>query len=575
MSSATAERYRLALEAGRIGTWAWDATTGRVDWDEPLERLYGLEPGTFGGTMDDYLALLHPDDVAPMTASVQSSVETGADHDVEHRVLLPGGRVRWVRGTGRSVVDPDGTVTGMVGVAADITDQRETQEARRAAEAARAAAQDTAARSQARLALLGRISGVLGGSLDVATTLQQVADLVVHERLADWCVVQLPGGSHGVSQVALAHVDPAMIDLARQVQEAYPPELRQDSGLGKVLATGEAEFWPTVPPDALAAAARDATHLELLRSLNLSAAMVIPLAARGRILGAMTLIGTHGRSFDTGDLEAAVQTGVRAGMALDNANLYAERDQVARTLQRSLLPPALPDVPGLDLAAHYRPGSAAHGIGGDFYDVFPAGGDSWRVVVGDVCGKGVEAAALTAAVRYALRTAAVLTHSPAQVLSIVNETLLRDSWDERFATLAFVALDLDDDGARVTVAGGGHPAPLVRRADGSVEQLETDGMLVGALAEADFTETTTRLRAGDCLLLYTDGATEAGLTSDLFGEARLRATLAHAPADSATSVVRCVADAVERFAAVGADGVGTAGSDDGLDDLALIAVLVR
>lgn len=151
-----------------MGTWAWDATTGRVDWDEPLERLYGLEPGTFGGTMDDYLALLHPDDVPPIKASVASSIEAGADHDVEHRVMLADGGVRWIRGTGRSVVDPDGTVTGMVGVAADITDQRETQDARLLAEAAKAAAQDSAARSQARLALLGRISGVLGGSLDVA-----------------------------------------------------------------------------------------------------------------------------------------------------------------------------------------------------------------------------------------------------------------------------------------------------------------------------------------------------------------------------------------------------------------------
>lgn len=558
-----------------MGTWAWDATTGRVDWDEPLERLYELEPGTFGGTMDDYLALLHPDDVPPIMASVASSIEAGADHDVEHRVMLADGGVRWIRGTGRSVVDPDGTVTGMVGVAVDITDQRETQDARLLAEAAKAAAQDSAARSQARLALLGRISGVLGGSLDVATTLQQVADLVVHEALADWCVVQLPGDSHGVSQLALAHVDPAMIDMARQLQEAYPPELRQDSGLGKVLATGEAEFWPAVPPEALVEAARDATHLDLLRSLNLSAAMVIPLPARGRVLGAMTLIGTHGRSFDTDDLEAAVQMGVRAGMALDNANLFADRDLVARTLQRSLLPPTLPAVPGLDLAAHYRPGSASYGIGGDFYDVFPAGDNSWRVVIGDVCGKGVEAAALTAAVRYALRTAAVLTSSPAQVLSIVNETLLHDNWGERFATLAVVAIDVREDGAHVTVSVGGHPTPLVRRAVGSVEQLETDGMLVGTLAEADFTETTTRLDAGDCLLLYTDGATEAGLTSDLFGERRLRSIFAAAPTATAEGVVGCVAQAVDRFTATSAPDAGTARSDDALDDLALVAVLVR
>jgi sigma-B regulation protein RsbU (phosphoserine phosphatase) len=208
---------------------------------------------------------------------------------------------------------------------------------------------------------------------------------------------------------------------------------------------------------------------------------------------------------------------------------------------------------------------------GDFYDVFPAGADTWWAVIGDVCGKGVEAAALTAAVRYALRTAAVLTASPAQVLSIVNETLLHDDWDDRFATLALVVLDLRTDGVTVTFASGGHPKPLVRRADGSVERLAVDGMIVGTLREAEFTEATTRLAPGDCLVLYTDGATEAGRTSDLFGESRLSSTVSCAPATTAASVVQAVADAVDQFAA----GADDAGADHGLDDLALLAFLVR
>ena len=293
----------------------------------------------------------------------------------------------------------------------------------------------------------------------------------------------------------------------------------------------------------------------------------------------MTLIGTDGRSFDNDDLEAAIQMGVRAGVAIDNANVYAERDIVARTLQRSLLPPTLPPVPGLDVAAHYRPGSVAHGIGGDFYDIFPAGTSSWRVVVGDVCGKGVDAAALTTAVRYAIRTAAVLTESPVDVLELVNETLLHDDWGERFATLSLVTLDLLDEGLRITVANGGHPSPLLRRADGTVERLATDGMLLGALPEAVFTGTTAVLHPGDCLLLYTDGATEAGRPPNLFGDERLARTLAAAPVDTASAVIDAVAGEVDRFvAATVADTVDDDrhGSRDGVaDDLALVALVVR
>src|ERR1700710_2766013 len=203
-----AHRYELALEAGRMGTWYWDATSDTLDWDEPLMRVFGVTPETFGGTFGAYLALLHPDDVAPTVASVEEALRTQSEHRVEHRMIGPDGTVRWASGSGRVLTDEHGVVTGMVGVGADITEQKAEQEARRAAEAATEIARAAADEAQARLALLGRISGVLGGSLDVTTTLQQVADLVVQERVADWCVVQLPAGEGGVEQVALAHRDP-------------------------------------------------------------------------------------------------------------------------------------------------------------------------------------------------------------------------------------------------------------------------------------------------------------------------------------------------------------------------------
>jgi len=569
------ERYRLALEAGRMGTWFWDVVTNRLDWDDELCRVFGLEPASFAGTFDAYLALLHPDDVASTVDTIQQSLARRQDHYVEHRVVHPDASVHWISGTGRVVLDPRGEVVGMVGVGADITEQRAAHDAWLAAEAASAIARDAAERSQARLALLGRVSGVLGASLDVATTMQQLAHLVVSERLADWCVVELARAERGPDRLALAHRDPAMVALARRLQERYPSEVTTQQGVGKVLATGEPEFWPSIPPEMVEAAAQDEEHLQLLRSLKLSAALVLPLKARGRTLGALSMAGSGGRTFDADDLATASELAARAAVALDNAQLFADRDRVARTLQSTLLPPLLPSVSGLDIGAVYRPGSEALGIGGDFYDVVPTGRGTWLVSVGDVCGKGVEAAALTATVRYALRTAAVLAPSPARILQAVNETLVREEWQDRFATLMVADVappDAGPDGlARLVVAGGGHPPAVIRRADGSVERTRSTGTLVGVLAGADFVEEPLELHPGDCLLLYTDGVTEAGQVPDLFGDRRLDDALTAADVTSARRLAQEILAAVEMFRhATGADSAG----DPDRDDLAVLAIRV-
>ena len=551
--SQGAHRYELALAAGRMGTWYWDAVHDTLEWDEQLMRVFGVPPGEFGGTFSAYLELLHPDDVEHTVATVQESMRTRNDHYVEHRVVHPDGSVHWVSGTGRVLTDDQGEVVGMVGVGADITEQHAAHEAAIAAEAATAIAVSAAALAQSRLALLGRISGVVGRSLDVSTTMQQIADIVVDEHLADWCVVQIPGGEHGVDQVALAHRDPDKVAMARRVQRDYPPRLQDDTGLGKVLLTGAPELWPSIPAEALVEGAEDATHLELLESLRMTAAMIIPLTGRKEVLGAMTLIGTEGRSFDENDLTVAMEVGARAGIALDNASLYADRDTVARALQQSLLPASLPQIPGVDLAAVHLPGSPTLGVGGDFYDAFPAGEDGWCLVIGDVCGKGVEAAALTGAVRYAVRTANALRTSPADILTIVNHTLLREEWKGRFATLAVARLDLGGDSALLTVSSAGHPAPLLRRADAGVSSLRTSGTIVGVLPEASFEDTSCTLRPGDCLLLYTDGLTEAGAPRDLFGDSRLAQAFGDAASRPASAVADDVLQAVEAFRRHGSD----------------------
>ncbi|MFC6094004.1 PP2C family protein-serine/threonine phosphatase [Saccharothrix lopnurensis] len=191
-----------------------------------------------------------------------------------------------------------------------------------------------------------------------------------------------------------------------------------------------------------------------------------------------------------------------------------ERERLQRltgTLQRTLLPDALPDIDGLEVAAHYRAASSDQ-VGGDFYDVFPLGGDRWGFFLGDVCGKGPEAAVLTSMTRYALRAAAVRDADPAAVLTTLNEVLRqqRSPGAPRFCTVVFGVLRPDGDGFAVDLAGGGHPPALVIRAGGEVDVLHTPGgQLVGALPEPRFTGASTRLAPGDVFVLYTDGLTEA------------------------------------------------------------------
>ncbi|MFH8976357.1 PP2C family protein-serine/threonine phosphatase [Streptomyces sp. NPDC017890] len=193
-----------------------------------------------------------------------------------------------------------------------------------------------------------------------------------------------------------------------------------------------------------------------------------------------------------------------------------ERDRLrtlATTLQRTLLPPALDDVPGLDVAAHYHVASVDE-VGGDFYDLFPLAHGSWGLFLGDVCGKGAAAAAITSLARYTLRAAAVYDPSPAAVLGNLNTVLNHEYTgdDPRFCTVIFGLLaPAGDEGAfHLTLASGGHPPAVLLRADGTADYLPTPGgQLIGVLPEAEIATTTIRLTAGDTLLLYTDGLTEA------------------------------------------------------------------
>ena len=268
--------------------------------------------------------------------------------------------------------------------------------------------------------------------------------------------------------------------------------------------------------------------------------------------------------FDARDRRAYERELLRARQEADGER--ARLQQLVATLQQSLLPPALPVVPGLDAAAHYQIASADE-VGGDFYDLFPLSQDRWGVALGDVCGKGAHAATVTSLIRYTLRTAAVYDASPSAVLGTLNAALhQRYARDDRsFCTAIFGVLTPDSEGFILALARGGHAAPLIMRANGTAGQVSVPGgPLIGVWDDAAFTTTTIRLGAGDTLLLFTDGLTDArtGIAGDSgrYGEDALHALARDLAPATAAAAISAISTLLE----------GLAG---GLDDDAAILAL--
>lgn len=277
--------------------------------------------------------------------------------------------------------------------------------------------------------------------------------------------------------------------------------------------------------------------------------------ADGHNLGTLCVIDKEPRTLDEEDArtlsdlaslvvhELELRLAARTAVGFE-ADLRRGSEALADALQGALLPPHLPRIPGLDVAAHYQP-AARERLGGDFYDLFPLSRKGWGIAMGDVCGKGPEAAAITAAARYALRAAAVDHHAPSDVLALLNETLLIDDGrDTRFCTLIYARLRPHGRDFSVTVGSGGHPLPFLLRADGTVRQVGAYGTLVGCLPAASFQDRTVRLHAGDSLVLYTDGVTESRVAGGQLGRDGLADILSTCTGLPASEIVARVAGAV-------------------------------
>lgn len=560
----TVARLDLSLAAGGLGSWEWNLVTGAVVMSPALEALLGYEPGSFGGTPEAFVAAVAEDDRVAVVNGLVNAVEQGDDHHDVFRIVRRDGELRWVELRARILRSPSGELRRLVGVASDVTDRHLIEDIKARLLEREHAARVGAETSRERLALVAEVSAALVSTLDPDAVYTRVADLLV-PRLADICVMDALDEDGSLREVALVHIDRDRVPAVRDMRGR-----RRDQGgdgiwsVRRCVRSGRSERIDDIVDEDLVRAAADEGHLELLRMIDPHEAIVAPLVARGRVLGGVTLVACGERSFGPDDQALVEDLAGRAALAVDNGLLYESRSQVARALQQTLLPPALPEIPGVDLGARYRVAEAGIEIGGDFYDVFESDGQ-WLVVIGDVCGKGPAAAAVTGLFRHTLRAVVPGESSPAAVLAATNDAILDQIDDTRFATATMVALRPGRGRADLTVACGGHPRPVLVRRDGPVERVDVTGTLLGVLPDPVLRDTDLSLGPGDALVLYTDGVTEARDGPVQFGENRLVEALEGAGADSsAVAVVDRVFAAVDAFR----DG------DSPADDIAVLVVRV-
>lgn len=413
------------------------------------------------------------------------------------------------------VFDGAGALTNFVGVQADVT-------ARVQAEAEREAAYRATERAQDRLAVLAGVSVALSTTLDVTEALRRMAGELV-PGVADWCAVDM-AEPQGVRRVAAAHRDP---DLTAAVH-ALPPTNRAGTTIPKVLAAGQPQLFATLDDEQVAELAGSPERREQLRRIGVTSAIVVPLRARSRVLGALTLaIGDGARAYDEEDLQMAADIGRRAGLAVDNAQLFGKEHEVAVALQRSMLP-RVPRVPGLEISAHYFAGSERADVGGDWYDVLPLPDGSVGVAIGDVMGHDLTAAAAMGQLRSVLRSYAWEGHRPAEVLERLDR-LVQGLGMAQLATCVYGRLLPVEGGALLRYANAGHLPPVVQHRDGSVELLDGGkSVLIGAPggSESGRPDGSALIPRGSTLVLYTDGLVEDRETDIDAGVARLCALVA-------------------------------------------------
>ncbi|MFI0087351.1 SpoIIE family protein phosphatase [Streptomyces bobili] len=506
---------------------------------------------------------------------------------VHEDLLAVPGAVPLLSGTGmRSVVTVplkvEGRLTGSLGVAAEGPGRYSNEEALRlqfaadrialAVESARLGELERLRRGS--LSFLVEASDLLAGTLDRDQTLALMAQMTV-PTLATWCAVYTIADQASDPYLSyVLHEDEELIDgIKSLLSKIAPPDPVPTPGARVWSAPGEA--------------AHDAALRSSMRTLGLTGGpthqmssgigptlatasavggetVVLPLVARNRVIGMLTLGKPTDEHFRQEILELAEDLSRRAALALDNARLYSERTAISQSLQRSLLPPELPDIDGVEVEVIYRAAGEGNEVGGDFYDLFPISDGAYGFAIGDVCGTGPHAAAVTGLARHALRLLAREGLSGPAVLERLNSAILDEGARSRFLTLLYGEMRPQPDGsAELKVVCAGHPLPLRLRQDGTVEPAAEPQPLLGVMEDLELYEQTVVLDPGDVLLCVTDGVTERREGTRMLGDDGLADVLTTCTGLTAGAVAARIMRAVERFA-----------SDAPSDDMAILAMRV-
>ncbi len=461
------------------------------------------------------------------------------------------------RSSGRSLMTvpilAEGRVTGMLAVVAAVPGRFTDVDLARVQHIAdqvavpleRAGLSEHERARRGRLSFVAEASDLLAGTLDEDRTIALVAQLAV-PRLATWCAVLLPDESGELKLAYAWHADESRADaLTTLLNHSAPPQILPGDG---------AQPWSL-------AGTRPELRTAMTAELVSDPAWCFPLRARDRSPGVFVIGQPRGGAMARDALDLAEDLSRRAALALDNARLYSQQRQATRALQRSLLPPELPDIPGVDLAAAYEAAGQGNEVGGDFYDVYEIAGGRWRFTIGDVCGKGPEAAAVTGLTRHALRILATEDHNVPAVLERLNALIAGEGPRAPFITLIHGELiPAPGRTATISLTCAGHPPPLILRGDGEVQTAARPQPLLGVLDQVTFHTDTTHISPGDVLVCFTDGVTErraAGrLLDDDDGLSRL---LGECSGLNAGAIVATIQRAVHEF-----------GTGPPADDLALI-----
>jgi PAS domain S-box-containing protein len=308
------QRLQMALAAGRMCAWEWEIASGNIQWSEEIHQMFGLGAESFSGSLGAYQQHIHPADRPRVDSEINRILrERHATYDLEYRLIPPDGSLRWVTSRGRAIFDDLGQPIRMVGVCTDTTERKRLELSKE---------------------FLAEASRILATTLQPEITIKKLAQLVV-PQLADWCIIQVVDDQGEIRPVELAHSDPQKVELGWQVASRWPvPSL--DGSAATAVRTGESTLVPNIEPHMLATRAADGEHLETLKSLGLRSAITVPLKARGRKLGALTLLTAESRRvYGATDLRFAEEIASWAALAIDNAQLNRETENARAVAERS------------------------------------------------------------------------------------------------------------------------------------------------------------------------------------------------------------------------------------------------